>query len=295
MLNNKDFGFLITAYKQIGLVEQNILRIRDDYKHLNKSPIIIVTTCEYDIGFIELEYKYNDVYVIEYPNAPNPNNKISKSNTTLTSKDKFIESKAPVFDWADRGENDGFVPGTRWRYEYIAARILLSMRLGFIKSFDLGIKTLLHLHSDSWWETSHEENLIRDIEKVRGENLLFYGDISEALDNGRWEPGFLFCPEGIIFNLDVCKRIGYGFNFDEIYFNNDNTNGILNNNKQFFCSDFSSTEPLLSEFALWKLTGKNYYEYDIIPNEYYNKVKVRMRRPFHGNFSSGLCNKETKQ
>lgn len=291
MYKYDDFAFLITAYKQVDLVEQNILRIRNEYKTLNNCFVIIVSTSEVDVGFAKLADKHRNLVIIEYPNAPSPSNKfVTKSNTTLTSEKKFSGSKAPIFD-----NPDIFVPGGRWRYEYIAARILMSMKAGFLIADSGGINTILHLHSDSWWKSDYEDNLINDIEKVRNENLLFYGDVSEPLDNGRWKPGFLFCPEGIVFNIDECRRFGYGFDFNEIYYDNENENGILNNKDQFFCSDFSSTEPLLSEFALWKLTGKNYYEFDVIPKVYYDKVKVRLRRQHHGEFSSGLCNKETTQ
>lgn len=60
-------GFLITAYKQINLVEENIIRIKN-YKNLSDSIIVIVTTSEIDIGFKNLE-KYENVFVIEYKDA----------------------------------------------------------------------------------------------------------------------------------------------------------------------------------------------------------------------------------
>jgi len=66
----KDMAFVITAYKQKNLVEENILRIQNEYKTLNEAKIIIVTTSEVDVGFKALEQKYKNVIVIEYPDAP---------------------------------------------------------------------------------------------------------------------------------------------------------------------------------------------------------------------------------
>ena len=71
-----DIGFLITTYKQE--VESNIIRIRQKYQHLNKCKIIVVTTSEEDIGFKKLEQKYQDIFVIEFNNAPG-----SSTNTTF--------------------------------------------------------------------------------------------------------------------------------------------------------------------------------------------------------------------
>lgn len=42
-------AILITAYKQKDLCEENILRIRNEYKLLKDCQIVIVTTSEIDI------------------------------------------------------------------------------------------------------------------------------------------------------------------------------------------------------------------------------------------------------
>ena len=66
----EDFCFIITAYKQLRLTEQNVLNIRNNYNHLNSCPIIIVSTSEEDIGFDSISEKHDNIYVIKFFDAP---------------------------------------------------------------------------------------------------------------------------------------------------------------------------------------------------------------------------------
>lgn len=240
----KKYGFLITAYKQIELVRENINRIRNNYKILNNSDIIIVTTSEEDIGFKSLE-EYENVHVIEYKNAP------------------------PMLSFCD-----------------LSKRIFNSIQFGLYMAKELEIDCVLHLHSDTYWEIHKENILFNYMNIVLDDNLLFSGDIDIHCEfNSPIPPNIHFHPEGIIFNIKECLKYGYGFTFDRIW-----------KNDGFISHNICSPEALIGQYAIFCLSSENVIKStDVIPYIYFQKIKIRNYRTYHGIFDDGLINLKTKQ
>lgn len=261
------FGILITAYQEIDRTENNIIRIRNKYGKYKNIPIIVITTSEIDIGFKKLE-QYSDVHVIEFKNAPG-----SKGSNFVT-KSRYYPN----------------VPGGEWRFKYIAARILFSMKLGIQRAAELNIKALLHLHSDTYWEEGKLDNLEIDFDRILSKNLLFIGDLSADFTRDKWLPyGTMFCPEGIVFNVDKCISTSY-YNFDKIYEGPNRDNEWINK-EEFYCPDYPSIEKLLGGWAHFIFTGKSLTCYeDRVEQEYLNNVDIRSIRVNHGRFDYGLVN-----
>ena len=261
------FGILITAYKELDRTENNIQRIRNKYGKYKDLPIIIVTTSETDVGFKNLE-KYTNVYVIEFKNAPG-----SKGSGFVSKSRQFIN-----------------LPGDEWRFKYIAARILFSIKLGIQKASDLKIKAVLHLHSDTYWDENKLDNLEIDFDLIINKDLLFIGDLSADFTRDKWLPyGTMFCPEGMIFNIDKCISTGY-YEFDKIYVGPNKDNEWINK-EEFFCPDYPSIEKLLGGWAHFVLSGKVITKCeDELEQIYLNNINIRSVRVNHSKFDYGLVN-----
>jgi len=181
-------GFLITAYKHLELVEQNINNIQQ-YQYLADSPIVIVTTSEEDIGFSSLEKKYKNVYVINFNNAPKYE-EIGFKNTL------------PLYGVS------------------LAKRIFLSIEKGLKKHNDLKTDICVHLHSDSFWKKEFESNLILYCNDVYNNNILFSGDLCIEDNSSPITNSTHFHPEGLIINISEAIKWNF-INLNRIW--NDNT------------------------------------------------------------------------
>lgn len=242
--NNISCGFLITAYKQVELVEENIKRIQS-YKHLNNSKIVVVTTSEVDVGFKKLE-SYNNVHIIENKEVP---------------------------EYTDLGT--------------LSIRIYNSIQKGLFLLKDYDVDVCLHLHSDTYWSFDKEKKLLNYLYEVYNNNYLFSGDLDIHCEESSPLPkGVHFHPEGLIFNVSECYKYGYGFTFDKIW---DDSYGFKSHN-------YKSPEALLGQYAIFLLTKENIINKSKeIPKLYFDKVKVRNKRTYHGEFNDGLVNIKTKQ
>ncbi len=255
-------AFVITAYNDVCSTEKNIRRIRKEYKKFNNSDIIIVTTAQINVGFKELEDCYSDVHVIEFLDAPGN----------------------PACDW---WASPPCYPGEperayiSWGHEFLPPRILLSAEKGLAKAFELGNSVALHLHSDTYWQSSHEYELIREVEKMGRFGLMLTADISkDEEDSIRGQcllpEGLHLHPEGTIIDLRSRYR-----NFSQIY--------IEASGFKSHC--YGSSEALWGQWAVWCVTQKNILSWeDRIPQEYYQKVWLRSNRTYHGVFPFGLVN-----
>lgn len=243
-------GFIITAYKQIDLCINTIDMIRNSYGLLKESPIIIITTSEEDIGFKELEDTDDNIYIIEYKDAP-----------PYIAVDYLGISNYGV---------------------QLSKRILLSLQKGLYKAKELNIDVCLHLHSDTYWQSDKIYNLIKYMQDVYDNKLLFSGDLSLDDKNSPISEGIHFEPEGLIININ--ESIKYNFiNFENIW------------SSKFRTHNFGSIEAMIGQFALWCLSGEYLLSKDIIPNIYKEKIRVRSTRPIHGVFEDGFVNQYTIQ
>jgi hypothetical protein len=256
-----NFAFIITAYLQLALVEQNIQRIRNEYKFLNNSPIVVVSTAEQDPGFAQLYEKYEEVYVIRYPDAP------GSTGSTFKSRPN------PAGNYIS------------WRHEFLPARILLSLQKGVEFCRDvIGVDKVLHIHSDTHWKASKEQNLVEDISIL--DKAMIIADTSEAEESSSQlskilPPMMHLHPEGLMLNLSKCSDNGYAFTFDKIF---DQKSGFESHN-------FGSLEALLAQYAIYCLSGKNITKYDdVLPDEYFQNIYFRCCRPYHCETEYGLIN-----
>jgi hypothetical protein len=258
-----DFGFLITAYQQTDLVEQNIQMIRHGYATLNDCHLVIVSTSEIDCGMKALEYRYPNVEVVEFKDAP--------GSSTCT--------------WFERRPNPE-VPYWSWRHEFLPARILYSMQIGIKRLYSKGIKKMLHLHSDSFWSCEYEQNLVNDINLL--DRYIAIADLSlheeDHAQCHRLVPeGLHWLPEGIMLHLEKCKAIDFGFGF----------NHIFDGQTDFYPTNFGMLERLTGSYFHYCLTGKNITTYeDHIDQTYFDSVYFRCKRTYHGDFGPiyGLVN-----
>ncbi len=263
------FGFLITAFQQIDLTRKNIERIRNEYKFLHNCDIIVVTTSPQDVGFDTLATDFKNVHVINFRDAPG-----TEGSTFVT------KSNAPSQD----------MPGGIWRYNFLAARILYSMKKGLVKAKELGLDAILHLHSDTYWQSDKESILVAEMYNVIDDNLLFSGDCAESFErHKRIPPNMNFCPEGIIFNVGMCIRTGFS-DFEKIY-EGPNKNFEFVNKDEYWCKDYVGIEIILGTWAMWRLCGKNMLDVnDEVPELFRRKVKCRSVRAHHNSFPDGLVN-----
>jgi hypothetical protein len=254
-----DFAFIVTAYKQIDLVKQNIERIRFKYQSsLKDSPIIVVSTSETPVGFEELDKQYKNINFIPYPNAPG-----SIDHKGMPSPDN---SKA-----------GGYVS---WRHEFLPRRILFSIQLAMQVSDFIGVKKIIHLHSDTYIHENYEYKLLNHIKLL--DDYMVLADL--ALDeeaSSPLPPLMHWQPEGLMLNLEKCKKCGYGFRFNTLY----------KGKSWFQTHNWGSLEAILAQAAVKALTGKDILsKNDVIPQEYYDNVYFKDKRTHHGMFPTGLVN-----
>lgn len=148
---------------------------------------------------------------------------------------------------------------------------------------------MIHLHSDTFWKSEKEQTLLDNILMLDKYSVI--GDLSEECEGsvrGKYiiPEKFHVHPEGTLFNLDKCKRIGYLFDFHEVF---DYDGGF-----QSHC--YAGIECLLTNFLHWKLSGKNILTYqDKVDPKYFQEIYFRDCRMPHGEFESGLTNLEGLQ
>lgn len=179
-----NFGFLITAYQTVDLVEENLKRIRGEYTILNNCPIVIVSTSEEDVGFSSLVEKYKNVYFINFSNAP------------------------PITIDSYRG----------FRHVQIGLgmRIFGSMELGMKKLIELDCDTIIHFHGDTYWVSEKENYLHQYAKELYESNALLSGDLCEEDGDGRLPNHTRFHPEALLINLKNAETTGY-INLSEIF------------------------------------------------------------------------------
>lgn len=249
-------SILITAYKHPELVESNIKRIRETYNLLNNAPIVVVTTSEEDVGYYNMTKKYNNVYLIEFKDAP---------------------PYEPV--WYGTSDQE---PG--WNYGIsLSKRIFLSMEKGLDLISQLNSDVCLHLHSDSYWDSNKEKTLYDLMKEVHDKELLFSGDLCVDDLTSSVTKNTLFQPEGLIININIAKT--YMFNkLSRIW------DGDFNSN------NWGSIEMLIGQFAEFCLSGILICNKNTEHSELYKeKIKIRLVRNYHGNFENGLVNMKIKQ
>ncbi len=264
---NSDLAFVITAYQQVNLVLRNIKRIREEYPdNFNNCPIIIVSTSETDF-FTPYINLYKNVFFIHFDNAPGNDSYVGSYESRI-----LFKNKEP-----------------NWRYEFLPPRILISIQKGLEFATGLTCKYALHLHSDTFWHPKKIINLYREL--IILENYLFIGDLSapneiSSCKNQVLPPKMHFQPEGLLFNLEKSNEIGFS-KFENIWSDNN-----------FMSHNFGSIEALISQYSIYCLTEKlnivNSYN-DKIPSIYFNVIKIRTIRTYHGKFNSGLVNLNMSQ
>ncbi len=255
----QDFCFLITAYDQVDLVIKNIKRIRSEYPiQLATTKIIVVSTHEEDLFSDKI--LDDQTLFIHFKDAPG--NKLSR---------EFNSKENPAGKYLN------------WRQEYLPPRILLSIEKGLMLAYDLGIKSALHLHSDTYWEPQKISNLLTEQKEIS--KYLFIGDLSFPNEYSSFRlkviPFLLhFQPEGLHFNIQKSKETGF-LNFSEIW----------SYKSMFQSHNFGSIEALIGQYAHFCLCQSNITSYSqSLKLEYINNINFRTIRMYHGKFRYGLVN-----
>lgn len=263
MLNSNKYQplpcFIITAYDQVDLVNDNIFRIRGLYPvELSQCPVIVVSTFEEDL-FSTLLKRFDNTYFIHFKNAPgNPN---SNFESLINPKGNY----------------------TDWRAEFLPPRILMSLQKGLKFAHQLNCTSALHLHSDTYWQPGKIKYFQNELKEIK--NLLFIGDLSyqnekSAFLNRELPFGIHFQPEGLHINIKEAINCGFA---DFSY--------IWNNESLFKTHNYGSIEAIIGQFAHFKLTGLNILNnFDHIKKVFHQRVKIRVVRDYHGSFSYGLVN-----
>jgi|GEM_PF-1566924 len=243
-------GFIITAYKQIDLCTNTINMIRKDYGILKTSPIIIVTTSEEDIGFKELENINDNIFVIENKDVPRctPVNYLGI-------------------------EHYGF---------NLSKRILISLQKGLDKAIELNLDVIIHLHSDTYWQSNKIDILTEYLKDVYENKLLFSGDLSLIDVDSPITRDIHFEPEGLIINIKESVKCGFA-KFENIWAGDFNSH------------NYGSIEAMIGQFAVWCLSKQTILSNEPLPKIYREKVKIRQTRPCHGIFEDGLVNQKIIQ
>jgi len=240
----------ISAYKQVDLIEKNILNFRNNFSELKYKTIITTSTAPEDPGFGALTNKYDNLVHMQFDAAPgNP--------------DVIFKSRPQQYP--------------SWRAEFIAPRILLPiqkvLQIASIFKYD----SVLHMHSDSFWKPESERQLLNEIDTLLNKNKLFIGDLSAPCEGCNAIPkGFHFQPEGLLFNVAECHKYGYGIDFWKIW---EPESGFISHN-------WMAIEAFFGQFAHWCLTGKNITAFtDEVDEIYFERVVARCQRDHHGNFA----------
>lgn len=172
-----NIGFLITAYKLLHVVEDNI-QVIQQYSKLYNSHIVVVTTAEEDVGFSVLETKYKNVHVIRFTDAPK-------------YEAKSFRQTPPLHGVS------------------LAQRIFLSIEKGLKKHEKLNTDICIHVHSESYWVKEAEDILLQYCKEVHDEHLLFSGDLCEEDSHTPIATYTHFHPEGLIINIKKAKDLGF--------------------------------------------------------------------------------------
>lgn len=254
---------LITAYQQVKLTRENIVNFRNNFKGFaSQCPIVVVTTSESDVGFKKLEDEFENVYVIEFKNSPGSSN--CKWYTFKDPNNKPIS----------------------WVHEFLPPRILMSIEKGLKMGLELGCNKVLHLHSDTSWQVSHEKNLNDSFDML--DEYMLMGDRSiKDCNSGPLPYGLHFHPEGLFFNLKKCKEYNnYGLSYSKIF----------SLDSSFRSHNYYAPSALIGQYALWCITNQNIIDTSIdIPDEYWGNVKIIFERDYHGTFNHGITNRSGKQ
>jgi len=167
-------------------------------------------------------------------------------------------------------------------------RILLSIRMGLLMFEELGVDKVLHLHSDTYWQTEKENELMNLFSELS--NYMIIGDIDVSGEkNDNLPKGLHFHPEGLMLNLNECKKYGYGFNFEKAFL-------PLRKYCKFQTHNENSIEAMLGQLAAFSLTNENFLDNSKpLPQIYHDKVKINLYRDYHGVFENGLVNVKTVQ
>lgn len=254
---------IITTYQQLKLTKDNILNFRNKFTgYFSTCPIVVITTSEDDIGFKKLEQEFENVYVIEFNDAPG----------------------SSTCNWYDFDPYNGKYRS--WIHRFIVPRIFMSIEKGLKKALELNYTKVLHLHSDTFWQVSYESKLNKLFEEL--DNYMIMGDISISDDKAGPTPdGIHFHPEGLFFNLAKCiENSNYGLSYSTIF----------THDSEFKSHNYCSPEALIGQYAAWCIDKVNIMDKSqCLSNNYWKNVKILLKRDYHGEFEHGLVNLKGKQ
>lgn len=253
------FGVVITTYDSVSDCEALVTEIRESWGPLKNCTIVIVST---------------------HP-----------SSSTLF-RGALIEGVTLV-PFGDAPGNEGVCwsrvpnpagPYVNWRQEFLPVRILLSMKKGLEAAEKLSVKAALHLHADTRWRPNKIGNLVRDLATL--DRYVFVGDLSlgpeqSSRANKVLPLGLHFQPEGLLLNVERCRRVNFGFGFSDVF----------EPNSGFRTHNYGAIEALFGQFLHWCVTGRNIVSFtEPVHQDYWRSFRARTIRPYHGSFASGLVN-----
>jgi len=244
----KDFGILITAYENVEQTLQNIKHIRKNFSRINKCQIVVISTTEKP----QIRQQFTNLL---YHEGLQP----------LIVKVLDNVPGNPGVEW----ERPEWETAINWRHRYLGGRIFKSLSVGWNILYDLGIKTCLHLHSDSFINQGYENNLLIEIENI-GNAYLGYWDICNE-DTGGLNH---IHPEGILIDLASCKNYGI-LDIFECF-----------KHPAFQVWNWGSIEALIGCWFNFKIDdkAKNIGIDDVCCKRYYEVFQVRCQRMYHGVF-----------
>jgi len=235
-------------------------------------------------GFLITAYKQKDLCEKNIENIKEMFQENCKIVIVSTSEDDI------VFKELEKYENVSVIefkdaPPYEGDFCSLTKRILLSIEIGLKKLTELNVDYCLHLHSDTFWDANKKNILVDTFNDLIINDYLIIGDIDVLCDCVMAIPqNTHFHPEGLFINIKYSNEIGYSY-FSNIF----NDSGFLSHN-------FCSIEALISQYAIYCLSGENILTVNTyIPIIYFEKVKINLRRGYHGVFESGLINYLTIQ
>lgn len=243
-----NFGFLITAFENVEQTLQNIRHIRG-FPRLDRSQICVVSTTENESvidRFNNLLYTEGLQPLIIKVIKEAPGN---STNPWEPPKQDYIS----------------------WRHKWLGPRILKSFDVGFNLLYESGVDVALHLHSDTFWKPDAETQLIEEIEHIKPNSYKCAGYWDLCIeDNGL---GLHPHPEGQVLDIGFLKHMGI-LPFSDCY-KDDN----------FVHWNWGSVESLIANWCHYKLTNRCLEEFEKPKQIFLNMFKVRMTRPYHGDWS----------